>query len=106
MSEADRSKSPVDSDEDALPRSIFVPQADPRKDVRETVNSILSDKFMAFLSVILIPIILLPFFFTFSSGVLDFFEICDAVVIIFFVVEYTAKLYLANSRWEYFKSPW
>jgi Mg2+ and Co2+ transporter CorA len=93
-------------DADTLPRSIFVPQEDPRKQVRETIDSILSDRFMAFLSIILIPIIVLPLFFNFSSQVLDFFEICDATIIVFFVVEYVAKLYLARSRWEYFKSPW
>jgi Mg2+ and Co2+ transporter CorA len=91
---------------DALPRSIFVPQDDPKKELRETVDSIFSDKFMAFLSVILIPIILVPFFVDLPASVLSFFDICDATVILFFVVEYSAKLYLAKSRWEYFKSPW
>lgn len=95
-----------DLDRDALPRSIFVPQEDPRKDLRETVDSVLSDRFMAFLSVVLIPVIVLPFFISFSPPALSFFEICDVTVILLFTVEYTSKLYLAKSRWEYFKSPW
>ena len=99
-------RSTEDSGADSLPRSIFVPQVDPRKDARETVDSILSDKFMAFLSVVLLPIILLPLFISFSSSALSFFDICDVTVILFFVLEYFSKLYLARSRWEYFKSPW
>src|SRR5271170_5268726 len=99
-------RSTEDSGADSLPRSIFVPKADPRKDARETVDSILSDKFMAFLSVVLLPIILLPLFISFSSSALSFFDICDVTVILFFVLEYFSKLYLARSRWEYFKSPW
>jgi Mg2+ and Co2+ transporter CorA len=107
MSGADsKSNIAADSGADILPRSIFVPREDPRKEIRETVDSILSDRFMAFLSIILLPIILLPLFFSLPSEVLSFFEICDVTVIIFFVVEYFSKLYLARSRWEYFKSPW
>lgn len=106
MSAAERKMSSPGSDGSALPRSIFIPQVDPRKDMRETVDSVLSDKFMAFLSVLLIPIILLPFFFVPSPDVLSFFSICDVTIILFFVVEYLSKLYLAKSRWEYFKSPW
>ncbi|MDA4122499.1 MAG: ion transporter [Thaumarchaeota archaeon] len=89
-----------------LPRSLYVPKEDPRDELRETVNAILSDKFMAFLSIVLIPIILLPFFFTFSDAVLHFFDIIDGTIILLFVAEYFSKLYLARSRWAYFKAPW
>jgi Mg2+ and Co2+ transporter CorA len=107
MPEADSRQRKIDDpDSDMLPRSIFVPREDPRKELRETIDSILSDKFMAFLSILLLPIILLPFFINFSSSALSFFDICDVTVIVFFVVEYFSKLYLAGSRWEYFKSPW
>lgn len=89
-----------------LPRSLYVPKTDPREELRETVNTILSDRFMAFLSIVLIPVILLPFFFSFSGAVLSFFDIIDATIILLFVVEYFSKLYLARSRWQYFKAPW
>ena len=92
--------------ESYLPRSLYVPKEDPRRDLRETVNAILSDRFMAFLSIVLIPIILFPLFIDFSSQYLDFFDICDAAIVLLFVAEYFSKLYLAKSRWEYFKSPW
>jgi Mg2+ and Co2+ transporter CorA len=93
-------------DEVYLPRSLYVPKGDPRQDLRDTVNSILSDKFMAFLSIVLIPIIIFPLFINFSAQFLDFFDICDATIVLLFVVEYFSKLYLAKSRWAYFKSPW
>jgi Mg2+ and Co2+ transporter CorA len=107
MSEGDSRQRKIDNpDSDALPRSIFVPQDDPRKNLRDTVYSILTDKFMAFLSIVLLPIILLPLFFSFTASELSFFDICDVTIIIFFVVEYFSKLYLAENRWEYFKAPW
>lgn len=36
-----------------LPRSLYVPQKDPRANLREMVDAIFSDKFMIFLSIIL-----------------------------------------------------
>ena len=92
--------------EERLPRSIFVPKQDPRKDARETVDSILSDRFMAFLSILLLPIILIPLFFSLSSSALSFIDICDGTIVVFFVVEYLSKLYLSENRWAFFKSPW
>ena len=94
------------ADLEMLPRSIFVPQDDPRRKLRETVNAILSDRFMVFLSVILLPVILIPFFVNLSTSALDFLDICDVTVILLFVAEYGLKLYLAKSQWEYFKAPW
>jgi Mg2+ and Co2+ transporter CorA len=106
VSGADPRSTGGDPDPDGLPRSIFVPSEDPRKDLRETLDSILSDRFMAFLSVVLIPVILVPFFVNLSDSVLSFLDICDVTVIVFFVVEYCTKIYLAKSRLEYFEAPW
>ena len=89
-----------------LPRSLYVPQKDPRENLRDIVDAIFSDKFMIFLSLILVPMILLPFIFQLSASVLSFLEICDWIIVILFVAEYTSKLYLAADRWKHFKSPW
>src|ERR1700730_7084194 len=89
-----------------LPRSIFVQESDPRQSLRDSINSILSDKFMVFLSVSLLPIILLPFVVTVPPSINDFLDICDWTIILLFVIEYTSKLYLARSRWAHFKEPW
>ncbi len=99
--------SPEGAKSDALlPRSLYVPQKDPRAELRERVDAIFSDKFMIFLSVIVIPMIVLPFIFTLSEDTLVFLEICDWVIVILFVIEYVSKLYLAADRWKHFKSPW
>ncbi len=84
----------------------MVPQEDPRQYLREAVNSIFSDRFMAILALLLVPIIILEFAVTLSSSSYDFLEICDWTIIVLFIAEYVTKLYLAENRWAYFKSPW
>lgn len=91
-----------------LPRSIFVPQEDPRQDLRNAVDRVLSDKFMVFLAFLLIPIILLP---PFSKHfrvpeIYNFLDVCDFLIIIVFIAEYSLKLYAAKNRWQHFKNPW
>jgi hypothetical protein len=61
---------------------------------------------MIFLSVIVIPIILLPFIAGLPQSVLDILEICDWTVVFLFIVEYVSKLFLAQNKWKHFKSPW
>ena len=90
----------------ALPRSIFVPNDDPHRDAREAVYAVLSDAFMAFISLLLVPIILIPIFVTLPSNILRIFDYGDVTIVLFFVAEYVSKLYLAADRWEYFRSPW
>lgn len=90
-----------------LPRSLYVPKKeDARANIREMVNAVFSDRLMMVLSLILIPIILLPFIVTLDTAVLEFFEICDGIIVVLFITEYTTKLYCAQNRWEHFKSPW
>ena len=89
-----------------LPRSIFVPVEDPRREARDAVDSILSDAFMAFLSLLLLPIILIPFFVTLPTTINALFDAANIVIIVFFVVEYGAKLYLAQNRGAFVRSPW
>jgi Mg2+ and Co2+ transporter CorA len=89
-----------------LPRSLYVKKSDPRADLREMVDAVFSDRFMIFLSLLLIPLIILPFIFQLSDEVLFFFEICDWIIIILFVTEYSLKLYAAQNRWSHFKSAW
>ncbi|MGE5555963.1 MAG: hypothetical protein ACM3UY_06860, partial [Methanocella sp.] len=52
-----------DLNTEILPRSLFVPNSDPREDIREVVNAVFSDKFMIFLSLLMIPLIIVPFLF-------------------------------------------
>lgn len=90
----------------SLPRSIFVKEEDPRGYIRETVDSIFSDRFMASLALLLVPIILLELLVKLSIAEYDFLEIIDWSIVAFFIIEYTSKLYLAENRWKHFTSPW
>ncbi len=74
--------------------------------MREIVGAVFSDKFMIFLSILLVPIILIPFIVDVSTEVLVFLEICDISIVILFVAEYVSKLYFASNRWAHFKSSW
>lgn len=86
--------------------SLFAPNLDPRKPLRDAVNAVLSDGFMAFLSILLIPLILVPLVVSLSDAVLALIEIGDAAIVVFFIIEYVAKLYLAQDRRAHFRSPW
>ncbi len=83
-----------------------MPEKDPKARLREVVDSIFSDRFMVSLSIMLVPIILVPIAFSLPPSVLGFLEICDWILVILFVVEYVSKLALAQNRWKHFKSPW
>lgn len=95
-----------DLNTEILPRSLFVPNSDPREDIRDVVNAVFSDKFMIFLSLLMIPLIILPFLFELDAALLGFIDICDGIIIALFVAEYVTKLYAAENRWRHFKSPW
>ncbi len=102
-----KNKKSVNSDSESyLPRSLYVPESDPRGSLREKVDAIFSDKFMIILSIILIPIVLLPLIFSLDEAVLVFLEICDVIIVTLFVAEYSTKLYFAENRWKHFKSSW
>ncbi len=94
------------NDDVILPRSLYAPQKDPRENVREMVNAVFSDKFMIFLSLIVIPMIIAPFMVQLDVAILAFLNICDWIIVILFVAEYTTKLYAAQNRWKHFKEPW
>ncbi len=109
MSKPDKSRNQnctESNPEGYLPRSLYVLENDPRANIREIVNTIFPDKLMMVLSLILIPIILLPFIIQLDTVVLEFFDICDGIILTLFIAEYTTKLYCAENRWKHFKSPW
>jgi Mg2+ and Co2+ transporter CorA len=87
-----------------FPKSMLISFDDPRKRLRQAVNSILSDNFMIILTLLMLPIIIVPIFTTLSQEILDFFEICDILIIAIFIIEYVSKLYLAQDRRSHFKS--
>jgi Mg2+ and Co2+ transporter CorA len=93
-------------DQQALPRSLSLAREDPRRDLRRIVESVLSDKFMGFVALLLVPIIVLPLITTLPESVTSFLYVSDWTIILIFVFEYSSKLYLSKSRREYFRSRW
>lgn len=91
-----------------LPKSIFVKELDPRKNTRDLVNKVFSDGFMIVITLLIIPIVLLPLAIdlTGNKPVLQILDFCDLVITSFFVAEYSLKLYSAKNRWEYFHVGW
>ncbi|MCZ7406676.1 MAG: ion transporter [Candidatus Methanoperedens sp.] len=70
------------------------------------VYRIFTDHLMIVLALLLIPAIFLPFFFTFSQFMLDFFRVVRSAILVLFIVEYILKLYVADSRKAYARDPW
>lgn len=77
-----------------------------RGKLREPVYQIFTDHLMIVLALLLIPAIFLPFFFTFSQFMLDFFRVVRSAILVLFILEYLLKLYVADSRKAYAREPW
>lgn len=92
--------------EEKFPRFIFKAKNDPKKDLRDSIDRILSDKFMIFLTILMIPIVLTPIIVSLSEDIVIFLNVFDSIIILIFIVEYMLKLYLAENRWNHFKDKW
>jgi Mg2+ and Co2+ transporter CorA len=80
---------------------------DPLKNARDNVDKVLSDGFMIFLAVLMLPIILIPIFVSsLDQQYLDFLNTADIAIIGIFYVEYLLKLAYAKDRWKHFINAW
>lgn len=77
-----------------------------RHKLREPVYKVFTDHLMIVLALLLIPTIFLPFLFTFSQFMLDFFKLMRDAILVMFILEYFLKLYVADSRKAYASEPW
>jgi Mg2+ and Co2+ transporter CorA len=78
-----------------------------RAEMERKVNLVLSDGFMIFLAILMVPIILLPLAFPGMPGeLLNFLTFSDVIILLLFVMEYFVKLGLAKDKWAHFKDPW
>ncbi|HMF32447.1 MAG TPA: CorA family divalent cation transporter [Candidatus Lokiarchaeia archaeon] len=96
-----------------MPEDFILPKVDPHQELRENVEKVLSDKFMVVLTILLVPVVLIPAFIDTTTininvlkSILQFFILCDVIIVSFFIVEYFAKLYLAENKIKHFWSPW
>jgi Mg2+ and Co2+ transporter CorA len=77
-----------------------------RERLRKPIYSILNDELMMVLAILLIPPTFFPYYFKLSPFILHLFHLTHDMVIGMFVLEYCAKLYVAESRKAHFFDPW
>ncbi|MFA4860073.1 CorA family divalent cation transporter [Methanoregula sp.] len=74
--------------------------------MRQMVNDIFCEQVMGGLALLLIPILILMDFTGLPPGVISFLAILDVAIWLFFILEYTCRLLVAEDRWGYVSSPW
>jgi Mg2+ and Co2+ transporter CorA len=79
---------------------------DRRKNLREIVNLIFPDSFMIFLAVVMIPIILLPFWVSLPKSVDDVMRFADYTILGLFIAEYVLKTVFAENIIKRIIDPW
>jgi Mg2+ and Co2+ transporter CorA len=90
--------------------AFFEPNVDPHREFREGVEAVLSNNFMIFLAVLVLPILLIPMIVDLDRlgmhNVYQFLDACDVIILVFFIIEYLSKLYLATNHLKHFLSGW
>lgn len=76
-----------------------------RAEHRRAVDRIFSEGFMIALSVLLIPILVVPFFFSVSPSIAAATEFLYYAILLFFILEYVLKLYYSDDRGRFVRSP-
>ncbi len=76
-----------------------------RSEHRRAVDRILSEGFMIALSVLLIPVLVLPLFMDLPPSVVASMEFLYYVVLFFFILEYGLKLYYSRDRLGFVRAP-
>jgi Mg2+ and Co2+ transporter CorA len=80
---------------------------DPRRRGREIVDRVLTDGFMIFLALLMIPIIAIPLAYPqLDEQYAEFLSFADLTIIGIFVMEYVLKLAFAADRWKHFINGW
>ncbi|MFA4877314.1 MAG: CorA family divalent cation transporter [Methanoregula sp.] len=77
-----------------------------KREMRQTVNAVFCEQVMGALALLLIPILIIPDFFTISREAASFLAILDIAIWIFFVLEYACRLAVAEDRRAFVTSPW
>jgi Mg2+ and Co2+ transporter CorA len=98
----------VGSDEAIImwPDLYKVDREERRRQLRESVDRVFSDYLMMGLSLILLPIILIPFFWAIPEGLQESFDVIDYAIVIIFILEYVLKLAVADARKAFVLNPW
>jgi Mg2+ and Co2+ transporter CorA len=93
-----------DADSDSVHEDL---EDNPRQRSREIVELLLTDGFMIFLALLMIPIVVLQMAYPdMPPQYTDFLNLADIIIISFFILEYFLKLYFAPDRWKHFVNGW
>jgi Mg2+ and Co2+ transporter CorA len=79
---------------------------DPKKGPREIVDLLLPDTLMIALAVVMIPIVLVPFFVTIPAALNGPLKFLDYSILAIFIIEYLAKTILAPDILKHILDPW
>jgi Mg2+ and Co2+ transporter CorA len=77
-----------------------------RDRLRGPVNYVFNEDLMTLLAFLIIPTVVLPYVFQFSSVTLFFFDIMNFLIIAAFVAEYVLRLFVAESPRRFVLNPW
>lgn len=79
---------------------------DLRERLRGPVDYAFSEDLMTLLAFLIIPTVIFPYLFRFSDVTLALFELLNYLIIAVFIAEYVLKLFVAEDRLEFVRSPW
>jgi Mg2+ and Co2+ transporter CorA len=74
--------------------------------IRDKVNAIFSESLMITVSLILIPVLLIPFIVQVPPYVQLVLDTINATILGIFILEYAFKLAVAENRWRFIRDPW
>lgn len=81
-------------------------ETDSKRELRNIIEKVLPDGLMLILALIMIPIVVIPFFVNLPSSVEAFFHFLDYTIIGIFAIEYILKTSLASNIIRHILNPW
>ena len=74
--------------------------------IRNSIDAIFSEGLMIAVSLILIPVLLIPDLVPVPPEVQLVFDTLNGTILVIFILEYAFKLAFAENRWQYARNPW
>ena len=74
--------------------------------IRSSIDAIFSEGLMIAVSLILIPVLLIPDLVQVPPEVQLVFDTLNGTILVIFIFEYAFKLAFAENRWQYARDPW
>lgn len=85
---------------------IFNTFSDNKKRWHDLVYLLLPDGLMVFLAIVLVPVIIIPFFVDLSQSILNLFQFIDYAILGIYILEYVLKTVLSQNIIKHILNPW